>query len=165
MLSVHAGNRETAELLLENSANPNSKDDEGNTVFMKALLAGHKEMCGWLIQLGADIDGVNNHGETPESIARAGGLMTLVETIKNALFMRAVKMGKRRPHARAQVADDAESDDSDEMMRQERERLRNYKYKVYGPDGEEEEEVPFQPMQGMTETMTARTSESGADFD
>ena len=57
--------KEIAELLIDNSADLNAKDDEGSTPLHHAVYEGHKEPVELLIAKGADVNAKDEDGDTP----------------------------------------------------------------------------------------------------
>lgn len=53
---LHRAGREWAELLLANGADPNERDDKGNTPLQAAILAGNEELAGLFVTHGTDVN-------------------------------------------------------------------------------------------------------------
>ncbi|MCX8166791.1 MAG: ankyrin repeat domain-containing protein [Candidatus Micrarchaeota archaeon] len=67
--TIHAFNKHAAKIFLENGANPNVKDTEGNSCLHECAKYGNIEIALMLIQHNADTDTVNNQGQTHLHIA------------------------------------------------------------------------------------------------
>lgn len=67
--------RESAELLLRNGANVDAKDANGNTPLSDAVFdsRGRGEVIKALLSAGADKTVKNNHGVSPEDLAKSVG--------------------------------------------------------------------------------------------
>ena len=66
-------------LLLEAGADPNTRDEQGNTPLHLAVKVGWLKRVGLLVSHGADVNVKNNEGESPLSIARANGHKDVIE--------------------------------------------------------------------------------------
>ncbi|VDM30781.1 unnamed protein product [Hydatigera taeniaeformis] len=73
-------NVEMCNLLLENNANVNAKDNEMWTPLHAAATCGNKELCGILINWGADLLALNVDGNMPYDLCDDEDTLILVET-------------------------------------------------------------------------------------
>ncbi len=65
------GDLETVQSLIEQGADVNAIDNNGNTALMWASARGHTETVGFLIDKGADVNAVDNDGDTALKIAKS----------------------------------------------------------------------------------------------
>jgi len=71
--------------LLSHGADPNARDDEGNTLLHAAAMnskAGNLERYDWVLAIGADPDSVNDAGQTPLDRARVTGNAELLAALQ-----------------------------------------------------------------------------------
>lgn len=73
--------REWVELLLANGADPNERDEEGNTALLAALLRGDEGLARLLIGHGCDVNARNPGGTTALHLAAAGGRGELISLL------------------------------------------------------------------------------------
>jgi ankyrin repeat protein len=73
--------REWVELLLANGADPNERDEEGNTALSAALLRGDERLARLLIAHGCDVNACNPGGTTALHLAAAGGRGELISLL------------------------------------------------------------------------------------
>ena len=62
--AVKAKNYELVKKLIDEGADVNAKNDEGETALMIASNEGDKEICELLIEKGADVNAKDNEGNT-----------------------------------------------------------------------------------------------------
>jgi cytohesin len=60
------------QLLLRHGANPNTRDDDGQTLLHVSSRCGYRKPVEWLLKLGLDVNSHNNRGQTPLQIALEG---------------------------------------------------------------------------------------------
>ncbi len=77
------GNAAITRLLLEAGADPNRRDDEGNTPLFWAIDDGYIETAQELISHGAEVNLKNNFGHTSLMSAASRGPLELVEFLLN----------------------------------------------------------------------------------
>ena len=75
------GNTHIANLLLENGANVNDQDNEGNTPLMIASERGHPETVKLLIESGANMNAQDNYKRTALMKASEDGRLEVVTTL------------------------------------------------------------------------------------
>ena len=74
--AVENGHNQIVDVLLQNNANVNYKDDDdGSTALMWAAHNGHKETAEILLQYGAEVNAKNDDGNTALIIAAYKGLI------------------------------------------------------------------------------------------
>lgn len=76
------GSAEIVTLLLRNGASVNARQAGGHSALHQAANAGLTEMARHLLDHGADPDLANDQGDTPTSLARAGGDADLVALLE-----------------------------------------------------------------------------------
>jgi ankyrin repeat protein len=86
LLLLHAagkGHKAIVELLLENGANADSKDDKGLTPLLWAADKGHKGIVELLLENGANADSKDDKGLTPLLRAAQNGHEAIVQLLKS----------------------------------------------------------------------------------
>jgi len=68
-VAVYKGHTDIVELLLNNKAEVNAKNDRGMTALHWAAHDGNKDVAKLLVDNKADVNATNNIGETPLHIA------------------------------------------------------------------------------------------------
>ena len=81
-VAVLKGHKETAELLIQHSAEVNAKDNDGETPLHDAALKGQTETAELLIDKGADLYAQNDEEKTPLDFARKEGHQDVVEILE-----------------------------------------------------------------------------------
>ena len=80
--NLYDGDIEMAQLLLDNGANIEAKDNKGNTALIKASSHGNIEIAQFLLDNGADIEAKNNiNGETALIKASSSGNIEMVQLL------------------------------------------------------------------------------------
>ena len=77
-------NMQIVDYLLEHGANPNVKDDHGETALVYAIGLGNTNLMLKLIAKGADVNARNKGGNIALGCARAGRYPFVVELLKQA---------------------------------------------------------------------------------
>jgi ankyrin repeat protein len=80
--SENCGYYQAVKLLLENNANPNLADDQGNTPLMAAAGCGDTEAVKQLIAKGAHVSVTNSEGKTAQRIAIDCGNKDIAERLR-----------------------------------------------------------------------------------
>jgi ankyrin repeat protein len=88
--AVESGDIKICELLVENGANPNLKDNIGLTSLHSAVYHKKTKICKILVENGADVDAKDKNGETPLEMAKRHKHTDIVKILKAA---RAKKAG------------------------------------------------------------------------
>ncbi len=65
MLAALTGQTSAAEMLIENGAEVDTKNNDGSTALLIAAFFGHPETLRLLIEKGADVNALNKEGQTP----------------------------------------------------------------------------------------------------
>ena len=78
------GNAEKIEEAINNGANIEAKDDNGNTALILAASEGYTQIVELLLQYGANINAKDNKGYTAFSVARSGQIRRLLHAYHGA---------------------------------------------------------------------------------
>jgi ankyrin repeat protein len=84
LLSVHAGRPNVAELLLARGSDCGAKGRCGMTALAYTLDRDDAEMLAWLVERGCDVEGVDEFGEHPLSLAVRVGAINCVRALLRA---------------------------------------------------------------------------------
>jgi len=79
--AAQAGHKQLAQSLIDNGAEINAPDPNGNTPLHLAAANGHQEMCIFLLDRGANPNAKNNAGQTPLDLATLHGHQSTANTI------------------------------------------------------------------------------------
>ena len=79
--AVEANNTGDIAKLLARGADPNTPDEQGNTLLMIAVRHKNAELVDMLVNAGAKLNLRNRHGETAIMLASYKGLGNIVETL------------------------------------------------------------------------------------
>ncbi len=82
MLATYHGNVETARMLLHNRADPDRRNDHGQTPLGGAAFKGYEDVVALLLDHGADIDADNGAGMTPIMFAAMFGRTKVVARLR-----------------------------------------------------------------------------------
>ncbi len=74
--------------LLDNGADANIINNDGDTPLILAIKEGHTSIASLLIKHGADVDIRNNNGKTAMQVAQENGHTNVVNTITQAVKSR-----------------------------------------------------------------------------
>lgn len=83
IIAVHENNPEMVQLLLENGANINVRESEGNTPLLMAAQFGFKDIVKKLLQVGADINSKNYFEQTALDLANESGNAEIAKLLVN----------------------------------------------------------------------------------
>lgn len=81
ILAAMAGKADLVELLAENKANLDAKDEAGGSALHYTAARGYVDVAELLIELGADVDIENRQGMTPLLKAAANGQFDIVQLL------------------------------------------------------------------------------------
>ncbi|WP_341816937.1 ankyrin repeat domain-containing protein [Wolbachia endosymbiont (group A) of Agelastica alni] len=81
--AVKKGNRDVAELLLDNGADVNAAIEEGCTPLHMAMVKGNKNVVELLLDRGAEVDAAIEKGYTPLCLAVVKGYKNIVKLLLN----------------------------------------------------------------------------------
>ena len=101
--AAREGNVKLAQLLIENGANVNAKDEFDDTPLHIAAGYGHKNVVEMLLAHNAEIDAMNNLAETPLHVAASHGCIDVAGHLIdsgaeiNAADINAKKLGRGMP--------------------------------------------------------------------
>jgi len=84
MAAAFTGKCEVVEYLLAEGADPNCVDEYGNNALMISLLLKHSDVAEELIKAGPGVSIQNTQGDTPWSIASAGGNRKIMRLLEEA---------------------------------------------------------------------------------
>jgi ankyrin repeat protein len=108
--AAYEGHVEVVENLLDQGADKDKADNDGNTALHLAAENGHFEVANVLLSWGAKLDLCNNQGQTPSDIARAHDHEAVREAIENEDhrrhnhgFKRAIKTEEEQANKRQRV--------------------------------------------------------------
>lgn len=82
MLAAYHGHAETAAMLLENGADPDRRNDRGQTPLGGVAFKGYGDVADLLLRHGADIDADNGGGMTPLMFAAMFGRTEIVARLR-----------------------------------------------------------------------------------
>ena len=71
--------------LVKAKADPNAKNESGQTALMFAALTGKVKMVEYLISAGADLRAKDKEGNTPLSLAKTQGADEVVKVLEKAM--------------------------------------------------------------------------------
>ena len=91
-MAVQAKAAKAVSVFLENSANPEARDNRGNTPLHSAILNDNREIAVALVKYGADLHAVNKAGKTPLEMAASGDDFAFVDALQKA-----AKQGRKIP--------------------------------------------------------------------
>ena len=80
-IAAEGGNKEIVEILINNGANINAKDEYGETPLMSACKMGRNEVADFLIKNGANVNEKSNLGNSPLSLAKKQGHKEIAELL------------------------------------------------------------------------------------
>ncbi|XP_041370162.1 ankyrin repeat domain-containing protein 42-like [Gigantopelta aegis] len=81
-VASYNGDLDHLRMLVENGVvNINERDDKGSTPAHKAAGQGHIHILQWLVEMGADLDILNQAGESPRDIARRFSQLACVKLL------------------------------------------------------------------------------------
>jgi ankyrin repeat protein len=80
-LAAYIGNYAKVKSLIEKGADPNSRNNDGDSVLDLAVSGGHKEIAKLLIDSGANLNAKNRMGQTPLHIAARTGYKDIAELL------------------------------------------------------------------------------------
>lgn len=84
VLCSRFGHTKSVILLLKAKANPNGKDDHGDTPLSEASRRGHVEVVQLLLDAGANVNKVDEYGNTALSLAYHGSHVDVMRLLRNA---------------------------------------------------------------------------------
>lgn len=79
--AIRSGDRLPVEMLLQRGVGPNQRDEQGNTLLMRAAMYGGPDLLELLIAKGADVNAASTNGATAlmRAAGHAGNVKLLVE--------------------------------------------------------------------------------------
>ena len=92
-IETYQGNTDTIKLLLDNGANPDEQNKEGQTALMLAAERGHLATAKVLLASGANINIKDNNNNTALMLAARKGHIKMVQLLKNRSHLVKVSTG------------------------------------------------------------------------
>jgi len=80
-LAAYIGNCEKVKSLIKSGADPNSSNNDDDSILHHAVSGGHKDIAGLLIDSGANLNTKNRMGQTPLHIAAKIGYKDMAELL------------------------------------------------------------------------------------
>ena len=77
------GDLELVRFLVENGADIDAKDVDGETPLHWAARQGHLAVVQYLVEQRADVNATNDHGTTPRALAAQGGHTDVVAYLRS----------------------------------------------------------------------------------
>jgi len=80
-LAILAGHKQTAQSLIDEGTDVNSKDENGQTLLLFACSKGHRDVAKFLIAKGADVNAKDKTGQTPLAQSVQNSILEVAELL------------------------------------------------------------------------------------